>query len=469
MHTRWSVALAGQVAVLILVNAMVDTVISSPLLVLEQMLDHFDTDQAAWLNASAMLAGAMWAPLLGKSADIYGKRKMLVITLLITCAGGLLCLLAPNIWVFVLGRMVQGAAMGAVFLTVALIHDMCAPRIGMVITGIVTSGNAILSIVFPILFEVLAEEFGFRIVFIASVVFAAVAAVLVRVFVAESSIKTPGRIDIAGALLLGGGLAAVLSYVSLGSEFGWLAAGPLALLIGGAAALARWVLVSSRVPQPVIDIRNLGRPLVLTLLVVVLGNGAYLSMLQLFGLIAEVSPDQRLGYGIGVPAGLLFSGVSVGAVLGGTLAGALNTRIGPAATLAVGAVLGAVGIAGLFVGASQLPLAAACGFLLGLTAGTLTTSGFNMAVTLAPAERHGVVSSLVMVVIAIGSVTFNFVGAAVLKSTNRVVGGETVNSATGVYGYIGIGTAACVIAVVLAVILVRTQRTARMTPSPASS
>ncbi|MEU5849199.1 hypothetical protein [Saccharopolyspora shandongensis] len=38
--------------------------IGSPMMVLPQLLEHFDTDQVAWLNASAMLAGAICSPLL---------------------------------------------------------------------------------------------------------------------------------------------------------------------------------------------------------------------------------------------------------------------------------------------------------------------------------------------------------------------------------------------------------------------
>ncbi|MEU4805140.1 hypothetical protein [Actinosynnema sp. NPDC023587] len=125
-----------------------------------------------------------------------------------------------------------------------------------------------------------------------------------------------------------------------------------------------------------------------------------------------------------------------------------------------GVVFGLARTLGLFAAVSTLPLAVVCSFLLSLTAGALVTSGFNMASTLAPAERQGVVSSLVMVMIAIGSVILNFVGAAVLRSTRVDVGGASENSATGVFGYIGIGTGAFVAAGVLAVLLVRTQRRA---------
>lgn len=470
-HTSWNRRLVGQVAILILVNTMVDTVVTAPLLVLPEMLDHFGTDQSAWIDASSLLAGAMWAPLLGKSADIHGKRRVLVMTLITAFAGALVCLVAPSLWVFILGRLLQGAAVGAVFLTVALIRDMCAPDMAMIATGIVTSGSALLSIVMPSLFELTAAEFGWRSVFVASAIFAAVAGILVRTLVPKTTIRTPGKVDIAGALLLGGGLAAVLSYVSLGAEFGWFAVGPLALLVGGAAALARWFLVASRVPEPVIDIRNLGRPLVLTLLVVVFGTGAYQSMLTLFGLIAKVSPDQQLGYGLAAPGalGLLYGVPAIGIVLGGTLAGVLGTRIGPAAALAGGVALGTVGTMGMFFGDSLLPLAVVCSFLLSLTAGTLVTSGFNMAGTLAPPERQGVVSSMVMVMVATGAVILKFVGSAVLKSTNMVIDGETVNSATGVHSYIAVATGAFVAAAAVAVILLRTHRRTHAAPSPASS
>jgi MFS family permease len=466
-HTGWNKRLVGQVAILIVVNVMVDTVITAPLIVLPQMLDHFGTDQPAWLNASALLAGAMWAPLLGKTADVHGKRKLLVLTLVLAGVGALVCMIAPSLWVFVLGRVVQGAAVASLFLTVGIVRDICATRIGMIVTGIVTTGNAVFGIVFPFVFEELSEAYGYQIVFIVSGIFAAAGAILVRFFLPESVIKTPGRIDVAGALLLGGGLAAVVSYVSFGSEFGWFGAVPLVFLIVGAVALSSWAVMARRVAEPIVDITKLSRPLVLTLLVVVLGTGAYQSMLQLFSLLADVSPDQQLGYGLAAEGalGMLYGIPAIGIVLGGTLAGALATRIGPAAALAAGVTLGLVGTVGLFVGASTLPLAVVCSFLLSLTAGSLVTSGFNMASILAPAERQGVVSSLVMVMIAIGSVILNFVGAAVLKSTQVDLGGSPVNSATGVFSYVGIGAGAFVAAGVLAVLLVRTQRRARLTPA----
>ncbi|MFD7667464.1 MFS transporter [Streptomyces sp. NPDC059788] len=461
--------LVGLVTVLALVNFVVDSAITAPLLVLPEMLDHFGTGQAAWLNATAMLAGVMWAPLLGKSADIHGKRAVLILALLISCAGALLCAVAPSIWMFVLGRMLQGAALAAMFLSVAIVRGVCPPRIAMIIVGIVTSGSAALNIASRFLIEQLAEEFGFQILFLVSAFVAAVMVICVRTVVPESPVKRPGRIDVGGALLLGGGLAGMLGYVSLGSDLGWLAVGPLALLVGGVAALARWFLVSSRKPDSLIDIGDLGGSLVLTLLVVFLAAGAYQSLLQLVPLIGGTSAEQQLGYGLADQGSvaLLLAAPGLGVTLGGPAAGWLAARIGPAATLAGAVVLGTVVSLGMFLGASRLPAALCCGFLLGVTAGALGTSGFNVAGSLASAERQGIVSSLVMVVLSVGAVVLDFVGAAVLKSTAVTVDGGTVNSATGVFSYIAIACGAFTIAAVLAVMLVRSTGLRHHTsPSP---
>ncbi len=399
----------------------------------------------------------MWAPLLGKGADSYGTRRVLMLTLLLSGVGSLICAVAPDIWFFVTGRVLQGASLAAVFLSVAVVRGVCAPHIAMIVVGVVTSSSAVLSIASRFLIEHLATKFGFQVLFFISAFVAAAMVVIVRAFIPESLSRTPRRIDIGGALLLGGGLAGVLGYVSLGSGLGWLAAGPLALLVGGVTALARWFLVSSRKPEPLIDIRNLSGPLKLTLLVVFLGAGSYQSMLQLIPLIGDVSADQELGYGLADQGSvaLLLAAPALGVVLGGPVAGWLAVRIGPASTLAGGVVLGLVATLGMFLGAAQLPVALCSAFLLGVSVGALGASGFNMAGALASAGRQGIVSSLVVVMVSIGSVVFDFVGSAVLDSTVVVVDGETTNSAVGVFSYIAIASATFAIAAMLAVMLVR--------------
>ncbi|WP_089953512.1 MFS transporter [Lentzea xinjiangensis] len=462
-HTRWNPRLVGQIAVLLLANVAADSVIVMPLFVLPQVLDHFDTTQSAWIGSTAMLAGAMWAPLFGKSADIHGKRRMLTVALLIAFGGAVVCLVAPNLWIFVLGRLLQGAAVAGVFLTVSLVRDLCTPRIAMPAVGAVTTCAGVVGIALTTSVESLVAEFGFRVVFVAAALAAAVAVTCIRALVPESQVRTPGRVDVGGTLLLGGGVVGVLGYISLGSDIGWLSPLALALLAAGVVALARWYLVSSRVPEPVIDIRNLGRPMVLTLLVVVLATGAGQSMDQLLSLIAQVSSDRGLGYGLDAQGSLalLFGLPAIAIMAGGLLSGWLAARTDPAVALTAGVLVGTVGALGMFLGASSFPVAVLFAFLLNLSMGSLLASGFNMAAVLTAPHRQGVTASMVSVMSAIGSVGVSFAGAAVLSATRVTVDGTTVNSATGVYSYIATSAGLFAIAAVLAFLLLVHRRAER--------
>ncbi|MFM9609003.1 MFS transporter [Streptomyces sp. V2] len=466
---RWSGRLVLWALVLTLANVLADLAVSSPMMVLPQLLDRFDTDQAAWLNVSALLAGALWSPLLAKASDVLGKRKMLVATLLLACGGALVCLVAPNLWIFLAGRLLQGAAFAAVFLTVALARQICTPRVAMALIGLVTSGSSVVGIVEPYVMQPAIDVFGYRSVFFVAAVLAAVAALCVRTLIPESPVRGTGRVDLKGALLLGGGICAVLAYVSLGGDQGRLSGGMLALLAGGIAALTGWVLLALRTEEPVVDLRGLSRPILLTLLALVLAAGSFRSMLQLTSIVAQVPADLGLGYGLGEgeAVAVLLSAPNLGIVAGGTLAGWLAGRYGPALPLLGGIVLGAAATFAMLAGVSVLPLAIACGTLAGAAAGAIGASGYNLATSLEAPERQGTAAGLVSVVLALGSVVFTFAGGEILKAT-EIAGvsadGAPVSTATGVQLYAGMTGVLFLLAAVPALILAR-----RRTPLPSPS
>lgn len=459
---RWSKRLLLWAAVLTLANVLADVAIGSPMMVLPQLLDHFDTDQAAWLNASAMLAGAIWSPLLAKSSDIFGKRRVLIATLLLACAGALVCLVAPNVWVFLAGRFLQGAAFAAIFITVALTRQIATPGVAMAVVGIVTSGSSVVGVVEPFLMKPVIDAFGHQSVFITAALLAAAAALSVRAVIPESPIRSGGRIDVGGALLLGGGLGGVLAYVSLGGDLGWLSGGALALLLAGAAALAAWAFHALRIDEPVIDIRALSRPILLTLLALILAAGSFRSMLQLTSIVAQVPPEMGLGYGLGhgEAVAVLLATPNLGIVVGGTLAGWLAGRFGPAPPLIGGIAVGAGATFGMLAGVSVLPVAVACGGLVGVAAGAIGASGYNLATALEVPERQGTVAGLVSVVLALGSVVFNFAGGEVLKAT-RIAGasadGAPVSTEGGVHLYVALAGVFFLLAVVPAIMAARTR------------
>lgn len=460
-ENRWSRRLLIWAAVLILANVLADVVIGSPLMVMPQLLDHFDTDQAAWLNASAMLAGAIWAPLLAKSSDIFGKRRILVGTLAMAGVGALVCLAAPNVWIFLAGRFLQGAALAAVFLTVALVRQICAPGVAMALVGLLTSGPSIVGIIEPFLMQPVIDAFGYQSVFVVAALLAAAAAIGVRYFVPESPIRVASRIDVIGALLLGGGIGATLAYISLGQATGWLDGRMLTLLAAGAAALAWWALRTLRVEDPLIDIRALHRPILLALLALLLAAGSFRSMLQLTSIIAQVPAELGLGYGLGngEAIAILLAVPNLGIVVGGICAGwVAGRRSGPALPLFGGIAIGTVATFTMLIGVSELPLAIVCATMLGVAAGAISASGYNLAIDIAAPEQQGTIAGLVSVMLALGSVVFSFAGGEVLKAT-RIPGvladGAPMSTVGGVHLYVAMAGVSFALAAVPAIMIAR--------------
>lgn len=96
---------------LVLSVEVASIIYAAPLVALPKLLVHYHTSQSAWITTTLTLVGAVWAPILGKYADLYGKRRMLVITLIITAAGSLLCTVAPTFGWLLAGRALQGPSL----------------------------------------------------------------------------------------------------------------------------------------------------------------------------------------------------------------------------------------------------------------------------------------------------------------------------------------------------------------------
>jgi MFS family permease len=175
-----------------------------------------------------------------------------------------------------------------------------------------------------------------------------------------------------------------------------------------------------------------------------------------------VPPDLGLGYGLGngEAIAVLLAAPNLGIVIGGVCAGWIAGRLGPGVPLLGGIAVGTIATFAMLAGVSALPLAITCGAMLGVAAGAIGASGYNLATSIEAPERQGTIAGLVSVVLALGSVIFNVVGGEVLKAT-QVPGtfgdGAPVSTATGVYLYVTMAGALFVFAALPAIKLARTR------------
>src|SRR3984893_7264654 len=88
-----------------------------------------DVSSLSWVITAYLLASTAVAPVFGTLSDIYGRRAMIITALSLFIAGSILCAVAPNMPVLILGRGLQGLGGGGIMPVVqTVISDVISPR-----------------------------------------------------------------------------------------------------------------------------------------------------------------------------------------------------------------------------------------------------------------------------------------------------------------------------------------------------
>ncbi|MBY8860902.1 MFS transporter [Nocardia sp. CA2R105] len=311
---------------------------------LPQIETHFQTTQGAWMLTSYLLVGAVATPLLGKLADMYGKRKILLICIGLSAVGSAVTAAAPTYGVMVAGRALAGALTPCVFIAYSLIRDVFPPRTIALSVSIVTTGLGLFAIPAPFLTGWCLDNFGFRGIFWFFAIATAVFGLLILLTTDESTLRLRSRMDFLGAALLGLGIAGVLVAVSFGPTWGWTNGSTLAWLLGGIAFIVGWLVSARMVREPLLDPNVLRQRSIV--MITVSASAAYgLSTVYTVLMPMMTMPPRStgLGYGFGVSAKAyaIFQAPQGGMiVVGGALVGVLVGRnVRPRILMTIGMVL----------------------------------------------------------------------------------------------------------------------------------
>ncbi|MFJ8019449.1 MFS transporter [Streptomyces sp. NPDC096311] len=389
-----------------------------PLLPAFPRLMSVSTSTAAWLVTATLVSGAVSAPVFGRLGDMYGKRRMLLISIGLILVGSVLGAIAPNILVLLIGRTLQGVSFGVVALGMSLMRDILPEeRIGSAVGMMSASVGAGGAIGLPIAGAV-SEWTDWRWLFAGAAVVAMLQIVLVRRLVAESPLRSGGRFDGAGAAGLGGILVCLLLGISKGADWGWLSPTVILLFVGAALMFAIWMNWELRAASPIVDLRVSARPAVLrtNLATVLIG----FSMFATFVLATQILQAPVVtGYGFGLS--LIVSGLAL-LPLGGCMVvfsstSARMSRIyGPRLTLVFGTGLMAVGNIGfaLLPGSVWILVAVAT---VGAIGGALAYSALPLLIMSAvPVTETAAANSLNTLMRQLGNSTCTSVAAAVTSA-----------------------------------------------------
>ncbi|UGT57591.1 MFS transporter [Nocardia asteroides] len=444
-------------AVLIAVLSTVGVVVSLmqtlviPIIPSLPTLLNTSASNASWVVTATLLAGAVSTPIAGKLGDMFGKRLVLVANLGFMIVGSVICASFSSLLPEIVGRSLQGAAVGAIPLGISIMRDeLPAGKVGgamAVMSATLGVGGAV-GMPFA---AVIAQNADWHMLFWTAAGLGVVCAVLVFVFVPESPVRTPSRFDFGGAIGLSIALLTLLIGITKGADWGWGSPSILGLFAASLVSFLLWGFYELRQSAPLVDLRVSARPRVLFTNMASIAVGFALYGMSLTFPQLLMAPKET-GYGFGltmVVAGLAMAPGGLVMMLLSPVSARLSAAKGPKLTLALGSAV--IGLGYLFA----VVLMDSVWQIV--VAGIIVAGGVGLAYAAMPALIMGAVpitetaaaNGLNSLMRSVGTSTSAAVMGVVLAHMTMQLGPHTLPSREGFHTAFYIAIAGAVVAIAL--------------------
>jgi MFS family permease len=447
-----------------IVVSLMQTVLIPLIPQLPTLLDASPAD-TAWAVTATLLAAAVAVPTVGRLGDMLGKRRMLLVSILLLIAGSVVVALSESLVPAIVGRALQGLASGVIPLGISIMRDeLPQEKLGSATAAMSASLGVGGALGLP-LSAFVAERADWHVLFWGAAGLGVVAGLLVLLLVPESPERTGGRVDVVGALGLSVVLLSLLLAVSKGADWGWASALTLSLFAVTLVVGALWVLWERRVRQPLVDLRTFAKPSVLftNIASVVFGFALFAMSLvipQLLQLPVET------GYGLGrsmLDVGLVMAPSGLVMMAMAPVSARISARYGPKVTLMAASVVVALGYLLVMLLMTEL-----WHFVLGsvvIGAGIGLGYGSMPALIMAAVPRSETASanSINTLMRSIGTSVSSAVAGVVLAHMTIDFAGTALPSTTGFRVVLGVAAGASLLALVVAAFI----PTNRAAPAPA--
>jgi EmrB/QacA subfamily drug resistance transporter len=280
---RRRLALFG-VMLSIFMGAMESTVVATAMPRVVETLGNMQ--MYSWVFSGFLLTSTVTMPLWGRLSDLFGRRRTFLVGLGVFLAGSALSGLAADMGQLIVFRMVQGLGAGSLItIGMTIVGDLYGLERRAKMQGYISSVWGVASLVGPLLGGFLTDYVSWRWIFYINLPIGAVAMLLIATALrGPSAVRPRPVIDYAGLALFTLGISALLiSVLEGGRAAAWTGIdviGPLAL---SALALALFVSVERRAPDPIVPLRLFKNRMVLAAALT-----GFLSGMAMFGAISFV-------------------------------------------------------------------------------------------------------------------------------------------------------------------------------------
>jgi MFS family permease len=269
---------------------------------------------AAWIFSSYLIVAAVMTPIAGKMSDLYGKKKILLVLLIMYAAGIAAGGFADNISFLLASRIIQGVGLAAVPAAFSLLRDTFPPAKLAIAVGVFGSMYSAGSVVGLLAGATIIQSFGWHSTFFSIVPFAAAVTLMIAIFVKENKgqviapVNTQERnmrkkraapsIDIKGAMALSATIIAflmALTLVETGINSETLPQIGVSFVVS-AISLAVFVIIERRIALPLVDLRLLKDKTLLPSYIILMATG--ITMFMAYPAIVQlVRSPVPLGFG----------------------------------------------------------------------------------------------------------------------------------------------------------------------------
>jgi MFS family permease len=266
-HSHFGFRFVAPLALGATLNPVNSTMISTALVPIAADL-HANVAQTGWLIAGLYLASAIAQPTMGRLADLYGPRRISVLSLILIAIAGLLGAIIPNLTGLVFVRVLLGVGTSGAYPSAMRIFRVQADRLGCepprTTMGVLSMCAISVSAVGPFLGGVLTSAFGWHSIFTVNTPLALGTIVFVLLWVpkdqgpAEKLGRLVDEVDLVGTGLFAAFLLSLMIFLLNLDHPIWLAL-PVATI-----SCVGLVMHSLRRKQPFIDVRMLARNRALT-------------------------------------------------------------------------------------------------------------------------------------------------------------------------------------------------------------
>ena len=224
-----------------------------------------DVSNLSWVITSYLLASTAVAPVFGTLSDIYGRRVMITVSLVLFTAGSILCAVAPNMTVLIVARGLQGLGGGGIMPVVqTVISDVVSPRERGKYQAYFSGVWMAAGLLGPVLGGVFAEHLHWSMIFWINLPLGVAALAMLLPKMGKIPVYHRHRkVDwLGGVLLMASAVVVMLVLTWGGNRYLWLSPTILSM-VGAALALAlAFVWQAGRADEPFLPLSLIGGPVV---------------------------------------------------------------------------------------------------------------------------------------------------------------------------------------------------------------